>query len=270
MKRKRIAGVLLGLGCIVMGVLFAVDRFTEYEPFRQITKWWPILLGVAAVLVMVRSRPNFTNTFVLGCAGILLLRNHEVLMRSDRELWVGVVAFAAVLAGVWLIVRALRPRRGPETWEHPENHSYTYNSQFADEATPQEDTAPHSKYDGSGPKDGKTFYDGNATFDYVDILGGGMRVCTCRDLRGGSVTAILGGSEVDLRLADFSQPITVRATAILGGVELHVPPNVRVEIQGTNLLGGTDASKVQNRPYDPAHPVLTVQYFALMGGIDIT
>lgn len=51
--------------------------------------------------------------------------------------------------------------------------------------------------------------------------------------------AIVGGSTLDFSQALFVHPvITIRAHAFWGGVTLIVPPNIRVEQNGTAILGG--------------------------------
>ncbi len=244
MKRKRIAQVVLALAIIAVGVLLALDHLTRFDVWGNILSWWPVLLAALSVLWMLRSRPNYANTFLLGFSVLLLFWYKAWWLDLDGELGIATGAYALVLLGVWILIRAFRPRK------------------WAEETPPQQ---PHVGY--APPQGGVP--DSTPSFDYFDVLGGGTHICLSKNLIGGQVTAVLGGSTLDLSQADFTQPLTVRATAILGGIDIITPPHVRVELRGSNLLGGCDADKITGRPYDPAHPVLTVQYFTFCGGIDI-
>jgi hypothetical protein len=91
----------------------------------------------------------------------------------------------------------------------------------------------------------------------------------CKQLRGGRFTALFGAVTANFRDADFTQPITIETNAILGGIDLFVPPNVRVECLGSSVFGGLNAKGIVGRPYDPAHPLLTVRYLNLFGGTNV-
>ncbi|MCL1951750.1 MAG: hypothetical protein FWF60_02865 [Oscillospiraceae bacterium] len=47
------------------------------------------------------------------------------------------------------------------------------------------------------------------------------------------------------------------------------PPGVRVECSGTSIFGGCDAKAITGRPYDPAHPPLTIRYLSVFGGVNV-
>jgi hypothetical protein len=88
------------------------------------------------------------------------------------------------------------------------------------------------------------------------------------------VVAILGGAEIDLRLARFAPGVTeIDVTAILGGVEIIVPPSVRVETLGTAFLGGFEASAGDvagdAAALGGAQPLLRVSGLAMLGGVDV-
>ncbi len=73
----------------------------------------------------------------------------------------------------------------------------------------------------------------------VAIFGGGKRVVTNKNLKGGSITAIFGGLEIDLSEADLHDDVTyLEVTAILGGVSLMVKPEWDVQVQVNTILGG--------------------------------
>ena len=84
------------------------------------------------------------------------------------------------------------------------------------------------------------------------------------------VTAIMGGGVLDLREARFGAGVSqVHVAIAMGGVEIILPPGVRVEMLGSAFMGGFAMSGVDQSVFDPAAPVLRVRGFAFMGGVDV-
>jgi hypothetical protein len=80
--------------------------------------------------------------------------------------------------------------------------------------------------------------------------------------------AIMGGIELDLRFAHFTAPVTeIQILAIMGGVEVIVPPGVRVESDGFAIMGGFGTEV--GDPGLPNAPVVRLTGLALMGGVEV-
>jgi hypothetical protein len=80
--------------------------------------------------------------------------------------------------------------------------------------------------------------------------------------------AIMGGIELDLTEARFAAPeVTIEVFALMGGVEVTVPPDVTVDVRGFAFMGGFDNSVHAGGP--PGSPVVRITGFALMGGVDV-
>ena len=108
------------------------------------------------------------------------------------------------------------------------------------------------------------------------VLGGGDFKFNTKDLKGGKVTAIMGGGTIDLREADIQESeIVIDAFSLMGGIEIKVPTSWDVNMQGTPLLGGMDnktayhaANNKDSRP-GQSHKKLTLKGMAIMGGVEI-
>lgn len=103
------------------------------------------------------------------------------------------------------------------------------------------------------------------------IMGGSTRRGRWTPARHVTAIAVMGGVELDFREASFAPGVTeVQAFAFWGGVQIVVPPDVRVECSGIGVMGGFDHR--QNAPSvdDPMAPVLRVTGLALMGGVEVT
>lgn len=90
---------------------------------------------------------------------------------------------------------------------------------------------------------------------------------TSQDFKGGSLTAVMGGIEADLRAAGIQGRAEVSAFVFWAGIEIKVPPTWRVTVRGLPILGGWEDKTVA--PLDPNAPELIVHVTAIMGGVDI-
>jgi hypothetical protein len=80
--------------------------------------------------------------------------------------------------------------------------------------------------------------------------------------------AVMGGVELDLTDARFSAPeVTIEVFALMGGVQVTVPPDVTVDVRGFAFMGGFDNSVRTGGP--PGSPVVRITGFALMGGVEV-
>jgi hypothetical protein len=78
--------------------------------------------------------------------------------------------------------------------------------------------------------------------------------------------ALLGGMDLDLSQAELAGArVDIVKVSLIGGVQLVVPADVRVEVGGFVLLGGKD---IERRPEADAG-VVRVRAFGLIGGVRV-
>lgn len=87
-----------------------------------------------------------------------------------------------------------------------------------------------------------------------------------------TAVVLQGGGEIDLRDADFEDRDTViRCFTVMGGIQVTVPPDMRVDVRGFGFMGGFGEAGSGGDPDDiaPGSPRVTVTGFALMGGVGV-
>ncbi len=85
-----------------------------------------------------------------------------------------------------------------------------------------------------------------------------------------NVLTIFGGAELDFRDAVLpGQEVILRATSILGGVEVTVPPEMRVVDNGVAILGGREIAGNAEDADSPDAPVLRIEGACVLGGIEV-
>jgi hypothetical protein len=88
-------------------------------------------------------------------------------------------------------------------------------------------------------------------------------------LQGGEVLAVCGGYSIDLRGAAMAGPsATFHANVLFGGVELKVPENWSVSMDGLPLFGGYSDTTRHPKP-DSESQRLIVTGFAMFGGLEV-
>jgi hypothetical protein len=81
--------------------------------------------------------------------------------------------------------------------------------------------------------------------------------------------AFWGGGDIDLREADFSdREVVINCVAIMGGMNVIVPPGVEVVVRGIGIMGGFDHSE-EGVPGDRGAPRVVVTGFAFWGGVGV-
>jgi Cell wall-active antibiotics response 4TMS YvqF len=85
--------------------------------------------------------------------------------------------------------------------------------------------------------------------------------------RGGSMLAWFGGVAVDLTEAKLAPEARLTIGALIGGVDVKVPPGWRIVSTARAIAGGVSDDVPE--PADPEAPTLVVESTAALGGISI-
>jgi len=86
---------------------------------------------------------------------------------------------------------------------------------------------------------------------------------------GGTLTALLGGYEVDLTQADIREsPAVLNVCAIWGGIEIKVPEEWDVVSEVTPVMGGVEVTAPRSAATDPKKKLI-LRGAAIMGGIEV-
>jgi hypothetical protein len=102
------------------------------------------------------------------------------------------------------------------------------------------------------------------------VLGGASRKGEWSPPRRLNAVAVMGGIELDFRDAHLAPGEThVTIVALMGGVEVIVPPGLAVTVRGLGLLGAVDQEEQTGGEADPNAPQLKVTALACMGGVEV-
>ena len=112
---------------------------------------------------------------------------------------------------------------------------------------------------------------GDDYIDYVHIFSGGERQIVSDNFRGGKVTAIFGGSEIDLTKAKLAPGVSeLELACVFGGTTIIVPDDWNIKIEVVPVLGGFGDSRklIPGRTIDMSKQ-LVIKGAVVFGGGEI-
>jgi hypothetical protein len=219
--------VVLGLLVVGMGVLFLLDNL-DILNFRHAIGFWPLALIVAGCAALFGNGSRSSNYMggVLVAIGVLMIAGRMGFFYIS---WGTLWPLAMIALGGLVLYRSLGAGR----------------------------VARPGMAEGAGADN---------VVDVVAVLGGFERRVTTPDFRGGEITAILGGCELDLRQASIVKEAVINVFTVWGGINIKVPPDWTVVLNGTPLMGGFSEKTVT--PPD-ASKRLVITSYAIMGGVEV-
>ncbi len=242
--------LFLGLIVIGVGVLFTLDKL-GYMNAGEFWEYWPVFLiaiGLGRVIQPRATHGRGFGVFLLVLGVWFLLSNLDVIDHHVWDFW----PVLLVLLGITIVWRAItRP-----SWEGTRQRIREAAAQGA-----RSGSAAVAELAESGPDD-------SATVSGFALIGGVKRKCVSQEFRGGELTAIMGGCELDLRGAAIAGGQAVIDTfAFWGGIEIKVPEEWSVVVRGTPILGAFDDKTAHAG--GGGNKVLVIKGVALMGGVEV-
>ena len=128
------------------------------------------------------------------------------------------------------------------------------------------------KHGGIGTKQTRN-EDGTILTDYLNdiaIFGGGLMRVESQNFKGGTLTAIFGGREINLRTAQIApEGCVIDVFTMFGGTKLIVPDDWQVKSDALSLFGGF-SDKRHIRPDEvKENKVLLLKGVVMFGGVEV-
>ncbi|WP_028103744.1 LiaF transmembrane domain-containing protein [Pseudoduganella violaceinigra] len=241
-ERNPAAQMLVGAAVILAGFLFLIDNLGWIDLDMHV-HFWPFILMIVGASILSKapqrgSGAAFTGIFLIGFGAVSLLKGLGLIYIS----WKVIFPFGIIGLGLMMVFRA---------------------SKRSKQAAAGSDASGSDADSFLNVDEGET---GERVLDLTAILGGVNRKVTTQDFRGGDLTSLMGGIELDMRTASMNGTAVLNVFAMMGGVSIKVPTDWTVELEGTPILGGFDEKTME--PKD-ASKRLVVRGTAIMGGVDI-
>ncbi len=234
-----------GVVVLTIGVLFLLRNFHILGPElnHYIFSWKTLLIGIGILNLALAN--NRVGGFILIAIGTFfwLPEIFDLSVRAGQLFWPVII----MIVGIMLL------------FKRPNN--------------------PHFPWKGRGWKDASAddYQTGEGNSDeYVDevsIFSGSKKIINSNNFRGGKITAIFGGSEVNLTRAQLAPGRNIlNVFFMFGGSEIVVPSNWNVVIEVTPIFGSFSDERYVPKSFqtdDGAESVLIVRGLLLFGGAEI-
>ena len=233
--KKDYSALIWGLIFVVVGIIFGGNALNIWDIDIFFPGWWTLFLIIPGLISMVRYGFNWGSGILVIIGLVLLFDALDII--DDGVIWKLIFPLVLVAVGISIIASFFRTgtKKGIKSEEYSKSKSYKYDS---------------TQY----PR-------------YTAILGGGDYKNNTEDLKGVVAEAIWGGLSIDLRDAKITEDIVLELTAVLGGIDIFIPDNVRVEIiSGVPVLGGFEHKINRNAI---SGPKVRIKYTAVLGGIEV-
>lgn len=106
------------------------------------------------------------------------------------------------------------------------------------------------------------------TIDDISIFGGGHKVITAKNFKGGKITSIFGGSTLDFSQANLAVGISeIEIVSLFGGSKIIVPRDWDIHLEVTAIFGGYADKRIVD-PHIVHNPAkkLMIKGVAIFGG----
>ncbi|GEP91400.1 Cell wall-active antibiotics response 4TMS YvqF [Chitinophaga terrae (ex Kim and Jung 2007)] len=259
-RGKSTGGVIL----ILIGAGLLLRNMNLDLPY-WLFSWQMIVIVVGLVLGFKHNfRPGGWIPVVVIGTIFLLGDIYSWPYNSARFIW------PVVLIGVGISVLISKNCDLPKKRIKSENFSDVDPSVYSD---PYKNyyKEKYKDWSNTGDTDGK-----RATFSSEDVLnvsaifGSVNKIVTSKNFRGGDVSSVFGGVELNLMKAELNGTAVLDVNAIMGGCEIIVPANWKVKVDITTILGGVDDTRpVQFMQDDDSKNVLVLTGSCIFGGVEI-
>ncbi|HVA99129.1 MAG TPA: DUF5668 domain-containing protein, partial [Bacteroidia bacterium] len=242
-KRGKIFG---GMTLVIAGSLFFAKEVGAAIPDWVFT--WKMLL------IAIGLASGFKHSFRSSGWFILILIGSAFII-SDQypQLMINHLIWPSILILIGLFIM-FKPRRKCN------NHYYRRRWRHQPYFDKSQDSFNYSKDDATSED----------LIDITSVMSGTKKSVVSKNFKGGEISAVLGGAEIDFSQADFSGTISMEVTAVLGGIQLIFPAHWEIESQLVAMMGGIDDKRpIQTSSTDTPKKII-LKGTVVMGGIEIS
>ncbi|MFC3563046.1 LiaF transmembrane domain-containing protein [Pedobacter jamesrossensis] len=242
---NRSGRMLSGLVIVFIGLAFLLDNIGFNVP-HWVFSWHTLLIVIG---LFVGARRNFKGA---GWLIMVLIGSYftiDDITGLDFDASKYALGIGLVILGAYLI---FKPKGSFKKAGNKNRFDDTFNS---------------SNDDINATQDRKA-----SSHDFVEataVFGGSNQIIYSKNLKGGDITVVFGGADVNLTQADFVENAFFDVTAVFGGVKLVVPQNWVIKSNVTPIFGSIEDKRGHLIPTGEVQKTLIIDGTVMFGGIEI-
>lgn len=225
--------IFSGFLVVAVGVVLLLKQLGVWLPQCLFT--WEMLLIIIGLYTGIKhsfKRPGWIILILLG----LLFMVDDVF--PDIQIGEYIWPIAIILMGIVMITTAGKRK---ERWKNWRDQCRKTNS----------------------------FSTSENMLDVISVLGGVKKNVITKEFKGGEITCVMGGAEVNLSQADFDGKVILEITQVFGGTSLIIPANWEIQSESTAILGGIEDKRAVNDTVSNGSKILVLKGVTVFGGIEI-
>lgn len=251
-KKKMSNSFWIGIIIVSVGSFLLLDRLDVVLFPRWFFSWWTFLIALG-VITGINKRFKGISWLVLILIGSFFLLDN--IPGLDLDLGPYMLPIIVITVGLLIVFRSaiFRSGDGKSLW----SGNKWENAWSGDESGKKGDPALTSGQPNA-----------DESMDLTSIFGGTKRRIFSKTFKGGQITNIFGGTELDLSQADIEGTVVIDTVTLFGGIKILVPANWEVQSDITAILGGVEDKRMATNSFVP-NKKLVLTGTCAFGGVEI-
>jgi len=264
---------VIGMVLLIIGGLLLVRQFSYF----LIPGWiweWPTWLIVAGLYIGAKHNYRRSIWFILVFIGLAGTLNNAIPgLHIGNLIWPGMI----IMIGLWIILRRNHSGANRNKWEKQWEQKWEYKWQqkwdkhYHTPIDPQPQTPAGDETSGNVPPVNPNArpITGDDFLDATSIFGGVKKTILSKNFRGGDITNIFGGAEIDLTQADIDGKVVLDITQLFGGTKIIVPPHWQVISNLSAVFAGVDDKRLRKVGAGDNNKILVLEGVSIFAGVEI-
>ena len=247
---KKTNGLVIGSLFILVGLLYACSALDLFEFSIFFPGWWTLFIIVPCIYALTRKNEDKTGPVIGLIIGACFLINAQDFA-FHIDFWPMAIAVLCFLIGWKLLFPEKKNKKHVE---------FSYNGENGEK-----------KVEINGVKFDNTYTKNSGGYVNASAILGGKDIRVDNEcFTGADICAVMGAVDIDLRNAIISEDVYINVTAIMGGIDIYLPANVRIVTDGcTTIMGGIDVNTGYANFHGADDPKVIITGSCIMGGIEI-
>ncbi|MEX2511979.1 MAG: DUF5668 domain-containing protein [Cyclobacteriaceae bacterium] len=250
MRTKRNGNQALGILILVIGTLLLVKQLGIFIPSWIFS--WPMILIAIGLYTGFRHGFQNTGSIVLLVIGLFFLLKDKILL--PVEVGPYLLPVALIILGLFIVFR--RKKNFEIDWKNWEGNYDRWERKVR---------TGKANFD----QDEKNSFDSDF-LNVEAIFCGVKRKVISKNFKGGEITTIFGGTDIDLMQADIPDQAILKVSVVFGGIKLILPPHWDVQMGVSNIAAGVEDKRYVQQSTVDQNKKLIISGSVIFGGIEIT
>ncbi len=259
-KRGKIIG---GILVVIAGSLLLARELGADIPY-WLFSWKTALIALGLLVGLKHRFKSVAWLFLILIGGAFLIADIYPDYSFKHLLWPLMIIFA----GLFII---FKPRGRFKRNRHHFRNNRRFKKWQEYQQYQQQQTNPNAHFQKDDPQEPFSDAVSEDIIDGVAFMGGIKKKILSKDFKGGDITVVCGGVELDLSQADMIDKATLEISQVFGGTKIIVPSNWEIKSELVAVFASIE-DKRMIRPVtltNEATKILILKGTTVFGGIEI-